>query len=163
MMLFSISRFLTLSDLTISPEIFLIADWGWDCSLVRDCALGLAEFSLVSQWFSLLEFSLQVIGPLQPGKRECEMRDSCALMSASSLRARRQVKATECWWAQAASDGVSGGPGNGTSVTLLINPLVAWFPGPEQSSPLLAVFLLGPKTLLLVGISIILICKKFWA
>ena len=39
--------------------------------------------------------------------------------------ARRQVKATECWWAQAVSDGVSGGPGNGSSVTLLINPLVA--------------------------------------
>lgn len=83
---FQISRFLTLSDLTISPEIFLMADWGWNCSLVRDCALGLAEFSLVSQLLSLLEFCLQLIGPLKPEKRECEMRDSCALMSASSLR-----------------------------------------------------------------------------
>uniref|UniRef100_A0A452FY95 Ig-like domain-containing protein n=1 Tax=Capra hircus TaxID=9925 RepID=A0A452FY95_CAPHI len=33
--------------------------------------------------------------------------------------------------------------------------------GPEQSSPLLVVFLLGPKMLLLAGVSIILICKKF--
>ena len=56
---------------------------GWQPS---ERQLGFAEFSLVSQLFSHLTFSLQVITPLQPEKDSGRMRDSCMLISASSLR-----------------------------------------------------------------------------